>query len=52
MLIPMALLIGVWADRADHAALKFFIYTMAGSIFLLVALIALRIKTGSFALEA
>ena len=52
MLIPMALLIGVWGGpRKIYAAIKFFIYTMAGSIFLLVALIALRIKTGSFGIE-
>ena len=44
MLIPMALLIGVWGGpRRIYASLKFFIYTMAGSIFLLVALIALRL---------
>ncbi len=52
MLIPMALLIGIWGGpRKIYAAIKFFIYTMAGSIFLLVALIALRIKVGSFSLE-
>ena len=44
MLIPMALLIGVWGGpRRIYASLKFFIYTMAGSVFLLVALIALRL---------
>jgi len=49
MLIPMALLIGVWGGpRKIYASLKFFIYTMAGSIFLLVALIALRLHTGTF----
>jgi NADH-quinone oxidoreductase subunit M len=49
MLIPMSLLIGVWGGpRKVYAALKFFIYTMAGSVFLLVALIALRLQTGSF----
>ena len=49
MLIPMALLIGVWGGpRRIYASLKFFIYTMAGSIFLLVALIALRLQTGTF----
>jgi NADH-quinone oxidoreductase subunit M len=49
MLIPMAVLIGVWGGpRRLYASLKFFIYTMAGSVFLLVALIALRLKTGSF----
>jgi NADH-quinone oxidoreductase subunit M len=49
MLIPMALLIGVWGGpRRIYASLKFFIYTMSGSIFLLVALIALRLHTGTF----
>jgi len=49
MLIPMTLLIGVWGGpRKIYASLKFFIYTMAGSIFLLVALVALRLKTGTF----
>ena len=49
MLIPMALLIGVWGGpRRIYASVKFFIYTMAGSIFLLVALVALRLKTGTF----
>ena len=49
MLIPMALLIGVWGGpRRIYASLKFFIYTMAGSIFLLVALIALRLQAGTF----
>lgn len=53
MLIPMALLIGIWGGpRRVYASLKFFIYTMAGSVFLLVALIALRLKTGSFDLVA
>ncbi|MEK7270187.1 MAG: NADH-quinone oxidoreductase subunit M [Planctomycetota bacterium] len=42
MLIPMALLIGVWGGpRKIYAALKFFIYTMAGSVMLLVAILAL-----------
>lgn len=51
MLIPMALMIGVWGGpRRIYAALKFFIYTMAGSVFLLVAIIALRLETGSFSL--
>ncbi|MBM3892008.1 MAG: NADH-quinone oxidoreductase subunit M, partial [Verrucomicrobia bacterium] len=42
MLIPMALLIGIWGGpRRIYASLKFFIYTMAGSVLLLVAIIAL-----------
>jgi NADH-quinone oxidoreductase subunit M len=41
MLIPMALLIGVWGGkRRVYAAIKFFIYTMAGSVLMLVAIIA------------
>jgi NADH-quinone oxidoreductase subunit M len=49
MLIPMALMIGVWGGpRKIYASIKFFIYTMSGSVFLLVALIALRLQTGGF----
>jgi len=51
MLIPMALLIGIWGGpRKIYASLKFFIYTMSGSIFLLVAIIALRVQVGSFSI--
>ncbi|MDD3180811.1 MAG: NADH-quinone oxidoreductase subunit M [Opitutaceae bacterium] len=51
MLIPMTLLIGVWGGpRRIYASIKFFIYTMSGSVFLIVALIALRIQTGSFSI--
>lgn len=49
MLVPMYLLIAVWGGpRRDYASIKFFLYTFAGSIFLLVAIIALYISTGSF----
>jgi NADH-quinone oxidoreductase subunit M len=51
MLIPMALLIGIWGGpRKVYASLKFFVYTMAGSVFLLVAIIALYLKVGSFSI--
>jgi NADH-quinone oxidoreductase subunit M len=51
MLIPMALLIGIWGGpRKIYASLKFFIYTMAGSVFLLVAIVALYLKVGSFSI--
>jgi NADH-quinone oxidoreductase subunit M len=51
MLIPMALLIGVWGGpRKIYAALKFFVYTMAGSVFLLVAIVALYLRTGTFSI--
>jgi NADH-quinone oxidoreductase subunit M len=53
MLIPMALMIGVWGGpRKIYASIKFFIYTMSGSVFLMVALIALRLKVGDFNLPA
>jgi NADH-quinone oxidoreductase subunit M len=49
MLIPMYFIIAVWGGpRRDYASIKFFLYTFAGSIFLLVAIIALYIKTGTF----
>lgn len=42
MLIPMYLLIGIWGGpRRIYAAVKFFIYTMAGSVFMLLAIIGL-----------
>jgi NADH-quinone oxidoreductase subunit M len=47
MLIPMYLIIGVWGGRNRlYAALKFFLYTLAGSLLLLVALIALYFEGG------
>ncbi|TLD42712.1 MAG: NADH-ubiquinone oxidoreductase chain M [Candidatus Jettenia ecosi] len=42
MLIPMYLLIGIWGgSRRIYAAVKFFIYTTAGSVFMFLAIIAL-----------
>jgi len=41
-LIPMYLLIGVWGgERRIYAAVKFFLYTMAGSVLMLVAILVL-----------
>jgi NADH-quinone oxidoreductase subunit M len=49
MLIPMAFLIGIWGhDRRIYAAVKFVLYTMAGSILMLVGIIWLYNATGSF----
>ncbi|WP_027358231.1 complex I subunit 4 family protein [Desulforegula conservatrix] len=49
MLLPMYLIIAVWGGpRKDYASIKFFLYTLIGSVFLLVAIIALYIKTGTF----
>ena len=48
MLIPMVLIIGVWGGaRRIYAAVKFFIYTMVGSLLMLVAILYLYVKTGS-----
>ena len=42
MLIPMYLLIGVWGgQRRVYAAVKFFLFTMAGSVLMLVAILSL-----------
>src|SRR3954466_8523355 len=42
MLIPMYFLIGIWGyDRRVYAALKFILYTMAGSALMLIAIVAL-----------
>ncbi len=48
-LIPMALLIGVYGHgRRVYAAVKFFLYTMIASVFMLAAILWLYAKTGSF----
>src|SRR2546426_3551476 len=42
MLVPMYFLIGVWGgDRRLYAAIKFFLYTLAGSVVMLLAILAL-----------
>ena len=49
MLVPMYLIIAVWGGpRKDYASIKFFLYTLIGSIFLFVAIIALYVTTGTF----
>jgi NADH-quinone oxidoreductase subunit M len=48
MLIPMYLLIGVWGGpNRIYAAVKFFLYTLAGSLLLLVAIIVLFVQGGN-----
>ena len=50
-LVPMYFLIGVWGgERRMYAAVKFFLYTMAGSILMLLAIIWLGLQGGTFAL--
>jgi NADH-quinone oxidoreductase subunit M len=48
VLIPMYLLIGVWGGpRRVYAAIKFFLYTLAGSVLMLLALLAMWYAAGS-----
>lgn len=49
MLIPMYLSIGIWGgENRSYAAIKFFLYTFFGSALLLIALLYLRMHSGSF----
>jgi NADH-quinone oxidoreductase subunit M len=49
-LVPMYFLIGIWGGpRRIYAAIKFFLYTMAGSILMLLAILWLGIYGGTFA---
>jgi NADH-quinone oxidoreductase subunit M len=48
VLIPMYLIIGVWGGpRRVYAAVKFFLYTLTGSVLMLLALIAMWLQAGS-----
>jgi len=48
MLLPMYFLIGIWGGpRREYAAIKFFLYTLAGSVLMLIAIVALRIDMGA-----
>jgi NADH-quinone oxidoreductase subunit M len=48
-LVPMFLLIGVWGGaRREYAAIKFFLYTLVGSVFMLLAILAVYFETGTF----
>lgn len=50
MLLPMYFLIGIWGGpRREYAAIKFFLYTLFGSVFLFIAMIVFYLYTnGSF----
>ena len=51
MLIPMFLVIGIWGgQRRVYATIKFFLYTFMGSVLMLVALLYIYFKGGSFAI--
>jgi len=48
MLVPMYFLIGVWGGtRRIYAAVKFFLYTMAGSVLMLLAIVTLYLQSGT-----
>ena len=48
MLIPMYLLIGIWGGpNRLYAAIKFFLYTLVGSVLMLVAIIAVYVAAGN-----
>jgi NADH-quinone oxidoreductase subunit M len=48
MLVPMYFLIGVWgSDRRLYAAIKFFLYTLVGSVIMLLGILALYYKAGA-----
>ncbi|MBL8117916.1 MAG: NADH-quinone oxidoreductase subunit M, partial [Anaerolineae bacterium] len=48
-LVPMYFLIGIWgAERRIYAAVKFFLYTMAGSILMLLAILYVGIQAQTF----
>jgi NADH-quinone oxidoreductase subunit M len=48
MLIPMYFLIGIWGyERRIYAAIKFILYTMAGSVLMLIAILALAFAHSS-----
>jgi NADH-quinone oxidoreductase subunit M len=52
MLIPMFIIIGVWGGpRRVYASIKFFLYTFLGSVFMLVGLVYLYLKGGSWQLS-
>jgi len=49
MLIPMFLIIGIWGGpRRVYASIKFFLYTFIGSLLMLVALIYMYLKGGTY----
>ncbi|NQV96224.1 MAG: NADH-quinone oxidoreductase subunit M [Acidimicrobiaceae bacterium] len=48
VLLPMFFMIGVWGgEQRQYASIKFFLYTMFGSALMLVAFLALFVKTGA-----
>jgi len=51
MLIPMFIIIGIWGgERRIYATVKFFLYTFLGSVLMLVALIYMYLKAGTYSI--
>lgn len=49
MLIPMYLIIGIWGGpRRLYATIKFFLYTLIGSVLMLIGIIVIYLKAGTF----
>ncbi len=47
-LIPMYLIIGIWGgERRVYASIKFFLYTLLGSLFMLLAILVIYLETGT-----
>ena len=52
-LIPMFLIVGIWGGiRRVYAAFKFFLYTLFGSVFMLVAIIFIYLESGTTDIQA
>jgi NADH-quinone oxidoreductase subunit M len=52
-LVPMYFLIGMWGgERRVYAAIKFFIFTMSGSVLMLLAILFMGLQAGTFSLPA
>jgi len=56
MLVPMYFLIGIWGyDQRVYAAIKFMLYTMAGSVLMLIAILGLaylhNVATGAYSFD-
>ena len=48
-LVPMYFLIGIWGGpRREYAAIKFFLYTLVGSVAMLLAIIGMYLNTGTW----
>ncbi|TGM34102.1 complex I subunit 4 family protein [Leptospira biflexa] len=53
MVLPMVLMIGIWGgEERTKAALKYFLFSMAGSLFMLGGILTLYFKTGKTSIES